>query len=104
MQTREYGVLFIEYVLPNGKTKDRVFETTQEVYEKAVDIRKAGFRFEMEILRNGMVSATISDDDGDYHHMLFANKPTIIQESIDALIMNAKIADMRSVRSERTSD
>jgi hypothetical protein len=55
------SVQFIQYMLPNGTKKPVWIDLPDEVEAKAALIRQAGFVFEIEVLRNGMVSATIGD-------------------------------------------
>lgn len=99
---RNEGIPFTQYLRPYGRKREMTYFTTKEVWDKAQEVIKAGFSFEIEELSTGKISATISDEDGDYHIMLFDNQPKVVEESIDALIMNCKIAEMRSLRIERS--
>jgi hypothetical protein len=54
-------VPFTQYILPNGKKRDLLMPASPEVMNKAGKILAEGYRFEIEILRTGEVSATIMD-------------------------------------------
>ena len=55
-----YEIPFTQYILPNGKRKQIVFNTKDEtVKNKSDDLIKKDYRFEIEILRTGQISATI---------------------------------------------
>ena len=55
------SVPFTQYILPYGRKERILFPATQEMADKAKLILDAGYVFEIEILRTGIISATITD-------------------------------------------
>lgn len=84
---RDHEVEFIRYSLPNGRRSFEQFLTTKAVHEAATRIINRGYRFEIEILRNGTVSATITDDEADHAHALHSNGPGL-EIAIDKMIVD----------------
>ena len=68
---------FIQYLLPNGRRTETGIERPEDIYDKAQEIIKAGYRFEAEVLTNGMVSLAISDDEKDHDIELVSNGPDV---------------------------
>jgi len=100
---RQYLIPFTEYKLPNGRQVDMDFPCYgDDLAEKAQAILDAGFRFDIEILRNGIVSATIGGqkqweegdepEDGDVAMLLFPNGPDV-PRNIRKLIMAFNIPE-----------
>jgi hypothetical protein len=87
--TRDHTVMFTQYLLPHGKKVPNEFETTKEVADKAKTISDLGYVFEIEILRNGMVSATIGDpiEELDLAFAIHSNGPGL-EHAIDKMIMD----------------
>ena len=57
---------FTQYMTPNGRKEPVEINRSEEVEAKAHQIIASGFRFEIEILRTGQISMTITnDEDGD---------------------------------------
>lgn len=70
----DYRIRFTQYLLPNGRRQPVDFVTQREdVFLKSEEIRRAGFHFECEVLRNGSYSGTIGDEYGDYAHAFVAD-------------------------------
>jgi len=91
---------FIEYRLPHGerflvRTTNDLY--TDEVLRKAQDIIDAGFRFEIETLRNDMISMTISDDDGDYAFVMCQNDENV-PKSVVELVNGHSVTDLKKIR------
>ncbi len=77
---------FTQYLLPNGRKIETGIFRPDEIYEKAMDIIDAGFRFEAEILRTGEVSITITDnDDVDVDIEVVENGPDVLL-AVDQLV------------------
>ena len=56
----ENMIEFTQYILPNGRKKQLFIHATKEYVEKSKAIIEDGNRFEIEVLRNGTVSGTVS--------------------------------------------
>jgi hypothetical protein len=55
-------VPFTQFLLPHGKQKDVTIDLDEETEKLAKEILASGrYRFEIEVLRTGIVSATVSD-------------------------------------------
>ena len=71
-------IYFTQYLRPGGTRKTVSIERPDNIAKAADKIKSHGFRFECEVLRTGMASLTISDDDGDYAFQIVpANSPAI---------------------------
>lgn len=71
------AIPFTQYLLPHGRKREVSINRPKDVYDKAMDIIKNGFCFEIEILNNGLVSMTITDDDGDQDYEIVSNGPEV---------------------------
>jgi hypothetical protein len=59
-------VAFREFVLPRGEQRELVVEVTDPIADLAADLLRAeGYKFEVETLRTGQVSAEIAKDVDD---------------------------------------
>lgn len=94
---------FTQYLLPNGRRINVEFTgATQESFDKAQLIMEATFRFEIEVLNNGMVSATISDHNDDYAQVICANGPEI-DDAINKMIIDFDIETATKLAAERAN-
>lgn len=59
-------ITFTQYILPRGDRRYTEIELEKEVEEKAKSLIEKGYRFEIEILRTGQVSATIVHPSDEY--------------------------------------
>lgn len=87
------NIPFTQFILPNGRRKEVLIDRPQPIYDKAMLIINAGYRFECEILMSGTVSLTITTDDddiGDVAIKLCPNNIAVLA-SIDAMINEFKI-------------
>jgi hypothetical protein len=85
-----YEVPFTQFILPNGRRETTYFETSEEVYTKAMKMIEAELSFEIELLRTGHVHATITDhrtDIGDIKSVVCNNGPDVVTK-INDMIMN----------------
>jgi hypothetical protein len=73
----DYAIPFTQYLLPNGRKIDVSIERPKDIYDKAMDIIKAGYRFEVEMLTNGLIHMTITDDDDDQDGEVVNNGPEV---------------------------
>ena len=88
-----YKIPFTQFLRPRGTPAPREFITHRaDVFDKAGLITADGFTFEIEELMTGEVSATISDEHGDYAHIICHNKPDHVEGRINDMIMNFDIA------------
>ncbi len=89
------AVKFTQYILPDGTKKPVEIDLGPEIETLANDIIQAGFVFEIEILSNGMVSATISDDEADHAHSITPNGPQV-PEGIISMIRKFHDAQIKN--------
>ena len=89
---RNTHVEFTQYLLPDGQKVSNPFLTTAKIGKLADDIIKAGYRFEVEILRTGDISATIvgklsdsKEEEGDVVMKVMPNNP-FVGSKVDAMI------------------
>lgn len=83
MDTAEAKLVpFTQYILPNGRREQMMFETDEAHATKAAIIREHGFEFEIEVLGDGAVSATIADhlNEEDVEICIASNGPPIARE------------------------
>jgi hypothetical protein len=91
--TRDSYIEFTQYLLPDGRKVSNPFLTTKEVAKMGADIIEAGYRFEVEILSFGAISATIvgklpdSEEENDISGIVIANNPEVGQK-LDKWIKN----------------
>jgi hypothetical protein len=77
---------FTQYVAPTGRAKPTSIEVANDVADKADVIIARGLTFEVEILSNGQVSATITDPERcDMDIVVVPNGPGV-REAIEAMI------------------
>lgn len=91
------GIPFTQYLLPNGRKIPVTIARPVEVYEKAMKIMNAGYRFEVELLTNGMVSMTISDDEADYAIEVVSNGPEV-PKAVDRMINQFALTLERKIK------
>jgi len=87
----ERSIRFTQYMLPDGRKEPQWIERDGEVLAKARAIEAAGFVFESEVLRTGVVSFEIlhgKDSDDSIAHELVENGPDVVA-AIDKLIATA---------------
>ena len=75
MQQSMTRVGVTQYCLPNGKAKEVEIEVPASVGANALLIKEMGYWFEVEIITDGSVSMTITDDDADHDIEVCENKP-----------------------------
>lgn len=74
---QELNIPFTQYLLPSGRKVAISIERSKDIYDKAVDIIKAGYRFEIEMLTNGLIHMTITDNDDDQDCEIVNNGPEV---------------------------
>lgn len=57
------AIQFTEYMLPDGRTRPQWIDRPNDIEMKANALIMLGFRFEIEVLTSGMVSAEIRSSD-----------------------------------------
>jgi hypothetical protein len=101
-----FVIEFTQFLLPNGR-QEKIYlplaNSTEEFRQKVAAILSAGFRFEIEMLRNGMVSATISDDYGDWEYSITPNGPEV-PDGIISMIQAFDIALAQSLSAAEKGD
>lgn len=86
----ECYVTFTQYLLPNGRRELVAEQVSTEAFALALKIVAAGYVFECEVLRNGIVSQTVTDKDGDDIAIeLSANERPSIDAAREKLIRDA---------------
>jgi hypothetical protein len=78
---------FTQYLRPNGTKRATGIEASPELSAKAQAIIDAGFRFECEVLSNGYVHLTISNDQDDHARIICQNGPQVPQ-AVNRLVTN----------------
>lgn len=77
---------FTQYLLPNGRRSTVYIDRPDPIYRQAQAIIARGLRFECEILTNGLVSLTITDEDeGDLITSIVPNGPDV-PDAVDRMI------------------
>lgn len=77
---------FTQYMLPRGERKQIGLPVSDAAYAKAREIMNADLSFEIEVLRTGHVSATITDPEhGDLDIVVTGNGPGV-REAVERMI------------------
>lgn len=100
------AIPFVLYQLPRGTAYLINFDLhTPQSLAKASLIKAAGFWFEIERLSTGELSATITDDNGDYSFAVGPDGPGL-EDRINEMIMGFDIeeAKLQSEEHEATND
>jgi hypothetical protein len=84
---------FTQFLLPDGRRTEVRIERPMDVAGKAQELIRAGFRFEIELLRNGMVSMDCShpdvvDEEGPIASAVCRNGPEV-PASVDKVVEGA---------------
>lgn len=80
------SVPFTQYLLPDGRRQIIFIDIAPDLATKAHQLIALGLAFEIEVLRTGEVSATITDPlQGDLDISVFPNDPGV-QQRIEELI------------------
>jgi hypothetical protein len=82
---QEFNIPFTQYLMPFGRKVEVTIARPKEVYDKAMDIIKAGYRFEIEMLTTGLVSMTIAGNDDDHDIEVVTNGPEVLM-AVDRMI------------------
>lgn len=82
------SIEFTQFLMPDGRRKRITIECPPQIEEKAEAIKNAGLDFECEVLRNGMVSFTCTDDEADQFIEL-CNNGSGVPKTVEKLINNA---------------
>ncbi len=84
------SIEFTEFMLPNGKRRPVNIDRPDQIEDKARKIVEAGYVFECEVLRTGMISLTVADphEDRDVEIVLVPNGPQV-PVGVDTLVERA---------------
>lgn len=82
---------FTKYILPNGRKEKVFFIAPMDVVQKGNKILEKGYRFEIEELRTGQISMTISDPIEEMDVDIRICNKDKINENINDMISNFKI-------------
>lgn len=93
------NIEFTQFFLPNGRREQVTTEVSDDLRDKVDQILENGFRFEIEVLRTGHVSATINDPIGerDAAFSITTNGPEV-QAGIEKMIREFNIVDAMGFR------
>jgi hypothetical protein len=88
-----YEIPVTQYLLPDGRRRQETYKTEDaDLNQKAQNIINRGWRFEVEILRTGDVSLTVTDPDEDGFDIeieVFKNEPGKADDAMKAVIARA---------------
>lgn len=93
------AIEFIQFMRPDGRQRLQYINMEPEVEAKAKQITDAGYRFEIEMLATGHVSATIADpriDEDVKYASIVPNGPRV-PEAIKQMILEFQIPTQESV-------
>lgn len=82
------SVRFTQFLLPDGRRQEVEIDLDPKVEEKAAKIIAAGYKFEIEMLSTGDISATIADpkiDDDVAFAAIVPNGPDVPQAIEDMI-------------------
>jgi hypothetical protein len=82
------AIPFTQFLRPNGAQRQVTIDLDDETETMAQAILAKGFKFEIEELRNGMVSATVADpkEDRDVMFAKFVPNGPEVPEAIKTMI------------------
>jgi len=73
----QFNIPFTQYLLPHGRKNEVSIERSKDIYDKAMDIIEAGHCFEVEMLNNGLIHMTITNNDDDQNGEIVNNGPEV---------------------------
>lgn len=82
---------FTQYLMPDGRTEAISIDMKdQALHDKAAALIEAGYHFDIEMLRTGMVSMTCerNTDQGELYIRLCSNGPPVVA-AVRALVEDA---------------
>lgn len=79
---------FVQFLLPNGRQRQNSIEVSPEAEVMAREVQAAGFRFEIELLATGDVSAECCDDVRELAGFVRENGPGM-REAVEKLVHEA---------------
>ena len=90
MISNDSSIPFTQFMLPNGARQLVHIERPAEIIKKANVLRESGFRFEIEILTNDLVSMEVLKHDAEITlaHKICANGPDV-PVKVDELVNEA---------------
>jgi len=82
---------FTQFLRPNGRQEIVTIDRSEDIEMKADILKDAGYRFEIEVLTNGMISMTACCDKGEPEDIaikLCENGPKV-PIAVDDLVLDA---------------
>lgn len=70
-------VAFVQFLLPHGEQRHTTIDMPDEVAVFGGELREAGYRFEIEVLRTGHIHADVCDDEGQLASEVCSNGPEV---------------------------
>lgn len=98
------AVPFTQYMRPHGHKMQVYIDLPEEIEAMAKEINNAGFRFEVEMLTTGDVSATISDNNGDYEFNIGPNDARVPERMSDLIRSGYRRLDEIKARRKELED
>ena len=86
------AIPFTQFMRPDGRPVDVSIDRPEEIARKAKAIIDAGYRFECEVLTDGSISLTITDDEMDHDIELVPNG-TDVPLAVDRLIQRFELRE-----------
>lgn len=82
------SIKFTQYLMPDGRKEPVKIDRSENIERMAEEIIKKGYKFEIEMLRNGSISMTCENDDPPISHQICQNGPAVM-EAVDTLVLEA---------------
>lgn len=84
------SITFTQFLRPNGRQKKTSIDRPAQIENRAEDLKKAGYRLEIEELTTGQVHMTVSDpEEGiDIVRRICSNGPAV-PRNVDSMILEA---------------
>lgn len=93
------GISFTQYLLPRGERRAVKIHRPFAIQMKANEISKLGYKFECEILTNGMVSLTIAGKNTDVGIQIVPNGQDVLG-AVDRLVLEFDEAKAKQMDKE----
>lgn len=82
-----HWIEFTQYLRPNGERRQIRIHRPPTIVEKAQKIIEAGFRFEAEVLTDGLVSLTITGKNTDVAITIGSNDAWVLS-AVDKMVLD----------------
>lgn len=79
---------FTQYLRPDGRKRPVTINRSLDIEDKAAQVMKLGYAFEIEELITGQVSMTVTSSEGDLIIKICDNDPSVLH-TVDTLVSDA---------------